>query len=173
MWEGGRSWCCYYWVLNMLQSGIFLRLELFEELENQLCALFEVLPLQWGRNPNWLSLLMYEPESFSLGLHPKIWMQWHNGDAALVFLFLFSFCSPSSLRSSKTVHAWSHLWVPAAVGLAQKWGGLALGVGGDLILPVLSLKQVNCVEPYIVTWRRQDKIKRKGNKTQGPLPCPS
>jgi len=30
----------------MLQSGIFLRLELFEELENQLRALFEVLPLQ-------------------------------------------------------------------------------------------------------------------------------
>jgi len=59
----------------MLSSDIFLRLEPFEEPENQLCVLFEVLPLKRGRNPSWLSLLTQEPESFSLGLHPEKRMQ--------------------------------------------------------------------------------------------------
>lgn len=137
MWEDGRIYHCYYWALNMLQSGIFLLLELFEEPENQLCVLFEVLPLEWGRNPNWLFLLVCEPKSFSLGLHPEKWMWWQNGHPDFLS-FSFSFIPsppPSSFRRSTWRHAWNHVEVPAALlELACKrnfrflccWGGLRI-----------------------------------------------
>lgn len=77
----------------MVQAGVFLLLELFEEPENQLGVLFEVLPLERGRNPSWVSLLMREPESFSLDCIPEKRMHCHNGHPVLFILFLYSFCS--------------------------------------------------------------------------------
>lgn len=151
-------------------------LELFEEPENQLYVLFEVLALDRGRNSNWL---MQEPKSFSLGLHPENWMQWCNDHPVLFILFLHFFCS--SQFTEEELHNWCLKPCRDTCSIARTdmqkklqvsvcWSGLSCrNWWWSDSYRIWCLKQLNYIKSYLVILMKWGKIKRRGNKSQGPL----